>query len=343
MNGGRSAVRPARVVVAGHDLKFIASIPDHVRAAGAELREDVWENRAGPAPERSRELLEWADTVLCEWCLGNAAWYSHNARAGQRIVVRFHRMELDTDFPSEVDLDQVEAMVFVSEHIRDQAAERFGWDGDRLVVIPNTVDHGRLARPKLPGSDLNLGVVGFVPRRKRLDRALDVLERLRARDPRFRLVVKGRAPWEEQWVWRRRAERRWFEHVYQRVNRAPLLRGAVVFEPFGPDVPEFLQKVRFILSTSEHEGHQVGLAEGMGAGAVPVVIDRAGALDQYPADWVHASTFAAANAIEALVRGGDLLAEGRRAVEVSRRWSDEMIMPIWIDTLGLAGVGQTVS
>lgn len=326
--------RRPRVVIAGHDLKFMASIPDFVHESGAELREDLWPNRAGPPTDESRDLLEWADTVMCEWCLGNAVFYSRNARPGQRIVVRFHRVEVETDFPAQVALDRVSAMVFVSDHVLDEAAARFGWPADRLAVIPNTVDRSALALPKLPGAEFNLGLVGFVPRRKRIDLALDVLERLREHDTRFRLLAKGSPPWDQDWVWRRGAERDYFERVYQRVDRSPLLRGAVTFEPFGA-VPQFLQKVGFILSTSEHEGHQVGLAEGMASGAIPVVTARAGAREQYPADWVHRSTYDAARAIRATLRGGGLEAVRRRAVEFTARWSPEAIMPLWADALGL--------
>ena len=27
-------------------------------------------------PEQSRELVDWADVVICEWCGPNAVWYS---------------------------------------------------------------------------------------------------------------------------------------------------------------------------------------------------------------------------------------------------------------------------
>lgn len=324
------------MVVAGHDLKFMAAIPDFIRDCGAELREDRWQSRSGPPTERSRELLDWADTVLCEWCLGNAVWYSNNARAGQRVVVRFHRVEVETDFPASVAMDRVATIVFVSGHVRDEAAERFGWPPDRLAVIPNTVDHEVLALPKLPGAGFNLGVVGFVPRRKRIDLALDILERLRVHDTRFRLLARGHAPWDQDWVWRRTDERRYFEHVYERVRSSPLLRGAVTFEPFG-SVPQFLRKVGFIVSTSEHEGHQVGLAEGMASGAIPVVTARAGALDQYPSEWVHRSpdAAAAAIAIRSPLERRALSATRDRAVDYTRRWSREAIMPIWAETLGL--------
>lgn len=332
--------RASKVVIAGHDLKFLASIPEHVRASGAELREDVWDNRAGPPTDASRHLLDWADTVLCEWCLGNAVWYSRRARPEQRVVIRLHRVELETDFPAEVALEHVDHVVFVGDQLLDEAVAKFGWARDRLRVIPNTIDHRALALPKLPDVAFNLGFVGYTPQRKRLDRALDLLERLRAREPRFRLLVKGAPPWETSWVWRRAEERRYFERVFARISASALLRHAVTFEPFGVDVPAFLQKVGFILSTSEHESQHLGLAEGMASGAIPVMTERPGAAEQYSPEWVYTTSLDAANAILAAVAGGNLESERRRVADFTRRWSAENVMPLWSEVLGLGPRGQ---
>lgn len=326
-----------RLLLAGHSLGFATPIARQARAAGAETREDRWRAHGEHDEEGSDAALAWADTVLCEWCLGNAAWFSRRKRAGQRLVVRFHRMELETSYPAEVDLTQVDAMVFVASHVRAQACERFGWDaGDpRLLVIPNGIDPRALRAPKLPGARFTLATVGYVPRLKRLDRALDLLDLLRARDDRYRLLVKGHAPWAYEWMSGRAEERRYFVELLRRIERSPNLRRAVGFEPFGDDVPSFLRQAGWILSTSEVEGHSVALAEGMASGAVPVVFARPGAGEQYERRWVHADADAAAEAIVSLQEGGrgrwrrDLDTEGEAAAEFAERWSWERSWPQW--------------
>jgi glycosyltransferase involved in cell wall biosynthesis len=328
-------MRPRRVVIAGHELKFLAELPDHIRASGAELRIDEWAKRDGPPTEASPELVEWADTIFCEWCLGAAVWYSENSRPDQRVVVRFHRVEIDTDYPRRLDLDRVACVVFVAEGMLHQAAERFGWPSDRLRVIPNSIDVDRFSLPKLPGSERNLGMVGFTPRRKRLDRALEILERLRVRDPRFRLLIKGHQPTDLPWLWRREDERRWFEERRRRIDSAPLLGGAVTFEPFGPNVPSFLQKVGFVVSTSEHESHHLGLAEGMASGAIPVTLAWPGAAELYPAESVHATTWDAARSILRVVEDGGLDLARARGVDFVRQWAPERVMPKWTEALQL--------
>lgn len=313
------------------------------RRGGAEVREDRWHAHGSHDEEASAAGLAWADAVHCEWCLGNAVWFSRNKRPEQRLVVRFHRMELQTARPGEVDLERVDAMVFVAPHVLEQACERFGWDaGDpRFQVIPNGIEMDALRRPKLPGARFNLAAIGYVPRLKRLDRALDVLDLLRARDPRYRLLVKGRAPWEYEWMAGRPAERDYFERLLRRIERSPNLRRAVSFEPFGEDVAAFLRQAGWILSTSEVEGHPVALAEGMASGAIPAILERPGAGEQYEARWVHVGATEAAGAILTAqatlnVRGHvetpqrDFFeAEGEAAAEFAERWSWERLWPVW--------------
>jgi len=328
---------PLRLLIAGHSLSFGAPIARRARRGGAEVREDRWHAHNSHDEEASAAGLAWADTVHCEWCLGNAVWFSRNKRPEQRLVVRFHRMELETAHPGEVDLERVDAMVFVAQHVLERACERYGWDaGDaRFQVIPNGIELDALQQAKLPGARFNLAAIGYVPRLKRLDRALDVLDLLRARDDRFRLLVKGKAPWEYEWMAGRAEERRYFEQLLRRVERSPNLRRAVSFEPFGENVSAFLRQAGWILSTSEVEGHSVALAEGMASGAVPVILERPGAGEQYEARWVHAGTAEAAQAIFAAHMYGetrqrhDFAAEGEAASRFAERWSWERLWPAW--------------
>jgi len=320
-----------RLLIAGHSLAFSAPLARRARRAGAEVREDRWSRHGVHEEGASADAVAWADVVLCEWCLGNATWFSQNKRPGQRLVVRFHRMELETQYPATVDLEQVDAMVFVARHVLEQACERFGWPADdpRLQVIPNAIEPGTLAAPKLPGAEFNLAMIGYVPRLKRLDLALDLLDLLRVRDERYRLLVKGRAPWDYEWMADRGEERRYFADLLRRIERSPNLRRAVSFEPFGEDVPAFLRQAGWIVSTSEVEGHSLALAEGMASGAAPVILQRPGAAEQYEARWVHADADAAALWTLAVREAGKAPMEGEAAARFTERWSWARVGPVW--------------
>jgi glycosyltransferase involved in cell wall biosynthesis len=218
----------------------------------------------------------------------------------------------------------------------DEAMRRFDLPIDKVRVIPNLVELGRFRVRKLPDSTFNVGLIGFVDSRKRLDLALDVVERLRAADPRFRLILKGKPPWQFPWVWQREDERSYYERVYKRLVRSPLLRQAVTFEPFGPDVPGFLEKIRFLLSTSDSEGDQVAIAEAAASGSIPVVLERPGAAAQYPSSWVHLSPDAAAEAVLEIIYEHRVEQESAGAREFAKgRWSYDSVTPLWVEALGL--------
>jgi len=330
-------VATARVLVAGHDLKFLGPVREAIAATGATVAEDVWRSHTEHDEAASRAALEQADTILCEWCLGNAAWYSRNKRSDQRLVVRLHRMEVYTDHPAAVEIDNVDRVVCVSRHIADEAIERFGWDPAKLRTIPNSVEVERFRRPKQDGARHTLAMVGYVPQRKRLDRALDVLEGLREREPRFRLLAVGHSPSEFGWVVRRPEEIEYFRRCFRRIEESPTLRGAVTFVPFSDDLPALFERAGFVLSTSESEGHQVALAEGAASGAVPVILDRGGADDQYPGRWVHAEVAEAVAAVLALDASGDFEREAAAAARHAAGWSPDEVLPRWLELLGLEG------
>jgi glycosyltransferase involved in cell wall biosynthesis len=330
-----AGITASRLAIAGHNLGFARALLNSLSAPSLEVRKDQWVDHSRHDREVSGRALDWAETLLCEWCLGNALFYSRRKLPGQRLVVRFHRMELETRFPRELDLSRVDAMVFVAEHVKQQAVDRYGWPEERLLVIPNGIETTTFRLPKLEDATFTLGLVGYVPMLKRLDRALDMLEVLRTRDRRFRLIAKGHGPSEFNWMKRRAEEMRYYEALFARVEASPLLRHAVVFEPHGALAP-FFQKVGFVVSLSNLEGHAVAVAEGMASGCVQVVMARGGASDQYAPEWIHRDPDAAAEAILRVTRDSGVARESSRSAAWAQQWDVATLAPRWRSLLGLA-------
>ncbi|MCW2944793.1 MAG: glycosyl transferase, partial [Actinoallomurus sp.] len=152
------ATTPARtrIVVAGHDLKFFTRLLDHLGSVpGLEVRVDRWPALGTHDPEAGRELAEWADVIVCEWCGPNAVWYSEwlkkHGRPDQRLVVRLHRFELYGAWPGRLDIDAIDRVVCVSPHYAELTRTMTGWPADKIIVIPNWVDDAQFDRAKLPG------------------------------------------------------------------------------------------------------------------------------------------------------------------------------------------------
>ena len=274
-----------RILFCGHDFKFARLLIDGLKARpGFIVTEHHTDGYVLDDPGTARALSEQADVVFCEWSLGNARWFSHNKRPGQVLVVRLHRHELGRPFLERTAWDAVDALVFIAPAKMESFLARFPDVAARSHVIPNLVDCDALDRTKAEEAATTLGLLGSAPRIKAPHLALDLLERVRARDPAFRLRIKGHHPWEYAWLWDKPAERAYYERLYERIGR--LGDGVVTLDPHGDDVPDWFQGVGVILSTSELEGSHQAVAEGMASGSVPVIRPWVGADRVYPRRFV---------------------------------------------------------
>lgn len=216
----------------------------------------------------------------------------------------------------------------------DRVLRATTWSPDKVHVVPNALDAADLGRSKLPGAAYRLGLVGVVPFLKRPDRAVEVLERLLAEEGRFTLHIRGRLPWEYPHVWNKPVEQEAYLDFFERVGSNPVLRDAVVFEPFGADMGSWLRKIGFVLSTSSDESFHLAPAEGMAAGAVPVVWQRPGSEDIFGADLVVADADAAARRILELVNQPEVYA--RESLSMRQRaqsWDIHSVNSLWMDHL----------
>jgi glycosyltransferase involved in cell wall biosynthesis len=277
-----------RVLIASHDNKFLQAALERLGTdSEIEIRHDKWPTLRRHDQAKSRELLEWADVVFCEWCGGAAVWYSQRVSERQKCYVRLHRFEAFEEATREVNFANVERLIVVSDHFKELCAGNFGVDKDRIDVIPQHVDWRQFNRPKHPWAQFTLGLVGINGYfHKRFDRALDILAALRASEPQWRLRIRSVMPWAIDWVWARKDEVAQFRQQFARILADPLLRDAVLFDPAGSDMAEWFRHVGFILSTSDSEGCHTSVAEGMASGATPAIYHWPGAASVYPREFV---------------------------------------------------------
>src|SRR5699024_6530728 len=150
-----------------------------------------------------------------------------------------------------------------------------------MKLIPNMIDVDKFAHPKKETSTYHLGIVGILPRLKRIDRAVDILEKLWQTDDRFKLFIKGKLPNELSWMKQRKDEMAYYNDVFTRIEEAPWKEN-VIFSGFGNDMGEWFEDIGFTLSTSDLEGFHLAPMEGIASGAVPVVFNWEGAESIYP-------------------------------------------------------------
>src|SRR5699024_2636776 len=323
--------QPLRLVIAGSDFKFAGDLVEAFLAEEHfDVRFDVFAHHSHAQPRASEPYLKCADVVLSEFAVQNAIWYSKNVAPHQTLIVHLHGFELLSDWITELDIDNVSAVVVASEFYRQKAHELRGWPLDKISVIPNSVNHFDFERPKHDDARFHLGLVGMVPILKRPDRALDLLENLLEVDPRYTLHIRGHAPWDYTWEWKKAAHQDAYRSFYARVGQRPDLLRAIAFEPFAPDMANWLRKIGWILSPSSRETFHLAAIEGATSGAVPLAWARDGARDIIGDEWTFSSTadicdFVTANnessdSHRALADRAQARTAGYRSDVVGRQW-----------------------
>ena len=327
--------KPLTLLVAGHDLKFFNGLKDSLQQLGNYVViVDQWQGHNKHDETKSFSLLQQADLIFCEWCLGNIQWYSKYKLPGQYLVGRFHLQEKDLPYLASSVLSSIDHVAYVSHQIRREAEEILNLGAEKSSVIANFLDSDNFTiNKKVADAKYTLGIMGITPARKRMDRALDLLERLLEKDSRYVLRVKGKFPLDYPWIKNRPAEVEYYIALMERINESDLLRYKVIFDPAGDDVNDWLPLVGYILSPSNFESFHMAVGEGMLTGTTPIIWDWEGAREIWPARYVFSNTDAAAQYI---VEHND---DHFDAMESHRQWvlrnySKEKVATEWLKIFG---------
>lgn len=278
------------VLFAGNDFKFIYPLISHLKKAGTPVLIDPWAWGECNDLDASKQKKDWADIIFCEWGLANAAWYSNNNEDQKPLFIRIHAQEVRPKarkFATNINVNNVTKLIFVSETIRDKAIDLFSWPIEKTVVIPNFVEEIPFQKKDMD-EEIRLGMVGIVPQTKRLDRAIDLLERLLEDDRNASLHIKGHRPEAIEFMHApgRVKELDYYYALYSRIDSNPLLKNNIHFYEWGNDVALWYRNINVILSPSDNESFHYALADGVMAGAKPVVWPWEGADKVYPSHWI---------------------------------------------------------
>ncbi|WP_058234943.1 glycosyltransferase [Devriesea agamarum] len=277
-----------RLLIAGYDLKFIRSAEESL-STEFTVRYDEWSGHDTHDPATSRDLLDWADVIWCEWLLGNAVWYAKHKRAEQRLIVRIHRFELTRSFGHQIAMDTVDAFVGVSVHTLEEAIHTFNLPREKTAVIPNylALDKYTAADPHNESRPFDLAMVGIVPALKGYRRALDLLLALRAIDSRYTLTLYGKTPDSLPWLMRDPAERKYFEdceHFIEDNGLTDYVRTAG-----WSDLRSTVHRHGFVLSMSDLESFHLAPAEAFATGNQGVFVNWRGVEYIYPARYIFST------------------------------------------------------
>src|SRR5689334_8359717 len=180
------------ILFSGHDFRFLRPFIAHCEKDRYSVVLDEHQGHDLSNPAKSRDLLSGSDIIFCEWCLGNAVWYSRNKLPGQKLVVRLHAQEMRLPYLEQVNWEAVDSLVTICPRNRDLILERFPFLAGKTHLVYNPISCSALNQPKLPGAEFNLGIMGICPMLKAPHLAFEILTRLKQNDSRWTLFVKGK-------------------------------------------------------------------------------------------------------------------------------------------------------
>lgn len=288
-----SRLTKPRLLIAGHDLKFIEDAVPKL-SAYFDIRFDRWQGHNSHDERQSVECLEWAEYIWCEWLLGNAEWYAKHKKPHQRLVVRMHRMELARDYGAYMEIDKVDAVLAVSTYFFERLLERYSnIPRHKVRLLHNYVLVDDYDSSWHPDRLFTLGIIGILPSRKGFKRALEILRELKEHDERFSLKVFGKQAEDLAWVARDPVEMAYFADCNAYIRESGL-QDSIVFLGHV-DVKRELarQKVGYVISVSDPdqgfpgpESFHLAIADGFCSGAASLVVHWPGAELVWPHECV---------------------------------------------------------
>lgn len=274
-----------KIAFIGHDLKFLNDAIEFFKhSPNISVKIDKWEGHEIKDEQASLEIVEWADILFCEWGLGNVVWYQKHKKQHQKLIVRMHRFEMNTIYPSQFDYHKIDKIIAISPYVYEEFHRVASIPREKMTVIYNGVLTEKFEKVKSSKAKYNIGIIGIVPKLKRLDRAIEIFEELYRRNNKYHLYIKGKHPKEFGWVWNNQTEREFYDEVFLKIENSPFKKN-VHFEGWG-DVSTWLKDIGYVLSVSDYESFHMAPIEGMASGAFPVVLKREGVNVVFPKEYI---------------------------------------------------------
>ncbi len=311
-----------KVVFVGYDLKFIKDLIEKFKHSNEfDVMIDKWIDHKHHDVKHSEKCIMWADIIICEWGLGNAVWYSNNKRRNQKLIVRIHRQEFVTSYPNEFNNKNIDSIITICPYRFEEFNYKYKFPREKMKMIYNYVVTEKCDSKKDTDSSFRLGMVGICPKIKRLDRALDIFEKLWNEDKRYKLHIKGKKPKEYKWLWAKTDERKYYNAQFKKIKKSPWKK-SVIFDGYSEDIASWYKKVGFLLSTSDYEGSHQAVAESMASGCIPIIIYWNGCETIYPSEYIVSDIKEAKEKIKAINDSGCIESFSIKNVDFSRKKFD---------------------
>ncbi|MGB5823286.1 MAG: FkbM family methyltransferase [Proteocatella sp.] len=218
--------------------------------------------------------MEWADICWFEWCDELVIYGSKLQVAKQRkIICRLHSYEAFTNYPEQVMWNNVDKLIFVAEHLKRFAIEKYSVNEENTEVIPNGVNLTDWTfKKRKPG--FKIAYVGYINYKKGPMLLLHTFKALYDQDSRCNLYMAGQFQ-----------DNRDVLYFKQMIKEFGIERN-VHFEGWQNNVDNWLDDKDYILCTSVLESQNMSVMQAMAKGIKPLIHNFVGAKNIYQEKYI---------------------------------------------------------
>ncbi|AZV56849.1 methyltransferase domain-containing protein [Clostridium sp. AWRP] len=207
------------------------------------------------------EGMQWADICWFEWCDELIGYGSKLAIAREKkVICRLHRYEVFTNYPKQVNWDNVDKLIIVTKHLKIFLKAQIPDINSKvdIVIVNNGVNLSKY-KFKERKKGFNIAYIGYIHSRKNPVLVLQIMKALTQKDKRYKLYVAGQ--FQDGLI-----KLYWFDQI-----KKMKLEESVIFQGWQNNVESWLEDKNYVLSTSIHESFGYGIAEAMASGIKPII------------------------------------------------------------------------
>ena len=257
--------------------------------------------------------IDWGDIIWLEWANQSAIiGTNYEGIKDKKVIVRLHRYEAFTIFPSQIKWQNVNCLILVASHMI-KILEGTIPDIEKKVkleVVYNGLDLDKITF-KEREAGFNITWVGYINYRKNPAIALQILKELTGglytSHKRYKLHIAG--------SFQDKCLEVYVNYMIKELN----LQDNVIFHGWVDDMDKFWEDKNYLLHASVHEAHSFAIMESMSRGIKPIIANFRGAKELYPEDVIFNTIEEAVNEI----RDGEYYSKMYRDWIIDKGWTLE--------------------
>ncbi|MBF0211516.1 MAG: methyltransferase domain-containing protein, partial [Desulfamplus sp.] len=219
--------------------------------------------------------MQWADICWFEWCDDLIIYASKlEGLKEKKVICRLHSYEAFTDYPTKVNWDNVDIIIFVAKHICNIVLEQTpSLNKEKAVIIPNGIDLRKYHfKNRKPG--FKIAYLGYINYKKGPMLLLHTFKAIHDSDSRYKLYIAGTFQ-----------DTRDILYYRQMINEMGLTN-SVFHDGWQDDVDKWLEDKNYIICTSVLESQNLSVMQAMAKGIKPLVHNFVGAKSIYLEEYV---------------------------------------------------------